>query len=320
MTLNDKFPHWAEQMTDYPLQSFTAATQSFCLSTFAKSTLALTDYMPAIGNNWDVNDWYSIDVLLHSQHGDAILTKWYAALDVATDTVATTEQFYRSLTIASALIRIYGHKWNELIGSLGPIKNQLAKYNYNPLENYDRHEEVDITVDHTGTQKQTYDKKITEGGSTSLQHGESIDTDIDYTGKEKTTETALQADNSQTTDNQVYAFNSNSAVDTSKQTVSGKAKKTSELEFTNRKDVKSEDHTGTDTTTHGRTETISSVGQGDTRTDALQDVTDHDAHLYGNIGVTTSQQMLESELELRKNICYEEICKDILRFIAIPIY
>ena len=48
----------------------------------------------------------------------------------------------------------------------------------------------------------------------------------------------------------------------------------------------------TDTTNFGGTED----GSGDDRRDRT-----HKAHLYGNIGVTTSQQMIEAEIDLRQN-------------------
>ena len=40
----------------------------------------------------------------------------------------------------------------------------------------------------------------------------------------------------------------------------------------------------------------------------------------GNIGVTTSQQMLESELALRTYTFFEEVYKDVDRIVALPIY
>ena len=53
------------------------------------------------------------------------------------------------------------------------------------------------------------------------------------------------------------------------------------------------------------------------RTDQKDESRQHTGHLYGNIGVTTSQQMLEAELALRRDsnfyhivaeMLYKEIC------------
>ena len=43
-------------------------------------------------------------------------------------------------------------------------------------------------------------------------------------------------------------------------------------------------------------------------------------NVSGNIGVTTSQQMLTQELEVRKNILYDIILRDIADFICLSIY
>lgn len=58
--------------------------------------------------------------------------------------------------------------------------------------------------------------------------------------------------------------------------------------------------------THGLKQTLTTNGSDTGKTDYGKKVvetntgdTSHDGHLYGNIGVTTSQQMIESELELR---------------------
>lgn len=48
---------------------------------------------------------------------------------------------------------------------------------------------------------------------------------------------------------------------------------------------------------------------------------DHSAHMYGNIGVTTSQQMLESEIDLRmKNSWYDLWTSRIVSELCIPLY
>jgi hypothetical protein len=46
----------------------------------------------------------------------------------------------------------------------------------------------------------------------------------------------------------------------------------------------------------------------------------HDGHLYGNIGVTTSQQMLREELDISRWNIYDEIAKCFARELIIPVY
>ncbi len=54
---------------------------------------------------------------------------------------------------------------------------------------------------------------------------------------------------------------------------------------------------------------------------AGKDTTDHDGHVHGNIGVTTSQQMIESEIDLRtKNNIYEIAARVFANELLIQIY
>lgn len=100
------------------------------------------------------------------------------------------------------------------------------------------------------------------------------------------TETTNQSETT-TTENGVYGFNSAEAVpsDTSTATLTG-GRKTTEK--------------GSDTTTKNSS---------------------HELSRSGNIGVTTSQQMLQSEIDLRRNAIYlDMIYRDIDKILTIPIY
>ena len=75
------------------------------------------------------------------------------------------------------------------------------------------------------------------------------------------------------------------------------------------------------------TGTVTSTGSGsDTDTESGTDKnsrdlsTEHTGHLYGNIGVTTSQQMLQSELDIATWNIYEHITDMFLRDFTIPVY
>lgn len=46
----------------------------------------------------------------------------------------------------------------------------------------------------------------------------------------------------------------------------------------------------------------------------------HDMHRHGNIGVTTNQQMIEAEIELRKKFFFEQVFNDLDKYLTIPIY
>lgn len=209
---------------------------------------------------------------------------------------------------------------------------------YNPLENYDRmeawHEDTtdgssestefgtETVLDHDGSySKQGSDKIVEDDDNESQESGTTtVVTDQDGTLRAP----GASGSNSSTTTNEVSAFDASgySAHDKSSTT-------------TNR----SEDTTNdvTETTTHGK----KVVGKDDkttTRTysesgsDAADDTTnvegtsatdksfdrdfDHEGRVHGNIGVTTSQQMLKSELDLQLWNVYQHIadiyCKEML--------
>lgn len=125
------------------------------------------------------------------------------------------------------VIKFYIGKWSNRRLPLWNRYNAAITAQYNPLENYDRHE---ITDDN-------------------ITHGHVITTDDDLTNG-LTTENTVSADNAATY--QPNTKSTNSGID--------------------QRDI-SETHSGTD-------------------------YTHKDSHIHGNIGVTTSQQMLTSELDL----------------------
>ena len=96
-----------------------------------------------------------------------------------------------------------------------------------------------------------------------------------------------------------------------------------------RTDVQTEDWGYTDTTHHGKITTHENdISQNDTQDSTVTDKgtvngtsnTTHHLTRKGNIGVTTSQQMLESEYELRKRHFFEQVFADIDKALTIPIY
>lgn len=121
------------------------------------------------------------------------------------------------------------------------------KEEYNPIHNYDRHE------DYTDTPNITYSKS---GGHTNNIRNESI------VGSE----------------NKVSAFNSNSYEPNTQTSGSDSGESTETFKYQSEQEIE----TGTRT---------------------------HSGHMYGNIGVTTNQQMLEAELNLRTYDIYETIAK-----------
>lgn len=143
---------------------------------------------------------------------------------------------------------------------------------YDPLYNYDRTEE--FTDTHSGS----YNKDTTGTGS-----GNNTTTN-DLTMTNNLTDT-----NDVTLTHSEKAFNDANFVDT-------------------QKDVTDQDETHTGTVTNTGTTSDSYRNSSTDNEKGIDDYTNiHKARLYGNIGVTTSQQMLQSELDIARWNIYEHI-------------
>lgn len=79
-------------------------------------------------------------------------------------------------------------------------------------------------------------------------------------------------------------------------------------------------HDEADTSSSGHNESDSSTAVSGNNNRNTNATIKHDAHLYGNIGVTTSQQMLKDELDIDTWNIYEHITDLFLNEFAIYIY
>lgn len=156
---------------------------------------------------------------------------------------------------------------------------------YDPLYNYDRHEEWtdDSTGAHNETENRTENKEVSD----------ILDSTQSSTGSDKI-ETK--------TENKVSAFDSSSYQP--KDLTESESESSTKADTTGKDSRAITDETGIDRTTDG--------------TDSRNNI--HKGHLYGNIGVTTSQQMLQSEIEVAMFNLYDNITDVFLREFTIPIY
>ena len=160
---------------------------------------------------------------------------------------------------------------------------------YNPLENYDRMEEWSDTGSriNTGT--------VSDSGShtnTGTQSTETIGNDN------------FKGSGNSTSSDEISAYNSNSFQNDKKNTTN------------------SSNSSETNTTTNStRTDNLSESNS-NTRTDNLSEKTNSNriGRAHGNIGVTTSQQMLQSELDIAKWNIYEQITDLFLSEFCIMVY
>lgn len=277
--------------------------------------------------------------------------------NIVTDIPATGENL---TTIAGVIFALYNSKWSKLWATMNFVYNPIE--NYNMVETMRGDEKItayghvltredDTTHTKTGTETETPD--LTDLRTDDLTHAktgtetETPDlTDLrtdDLTHAKTGTETETP-DTEVNIENNVFGFNSSVAVpsDSNQRTETG----TTETEYdtsetdtgtqttthtgTNEKEYDtSETDTGTQTTTHTGTneieyDTTESDTGSVTNTESGRDVETRNYQLTraGNIGVTTSQQMIEAERDLWRMWDFFRmiVYPDIDRILTIDIY
>jgi len=198
---------------------------------------------------------------------------------------------------------------------LGKWKWTLEKWvaalaiEYDPLNNYDRHEEytdtegIGDTETRSGTRTDSRKKDASGHTDANASNASFAATSTDGTDT-----------GSQGTENKVSAFDASTyqAKDRS-DTTTGSTTSTNTV--TN--------GSGTASNTENRSDNESESGQestADTRAASRNRLLQHKAHLFGNIGVTTSQEMLLAELSVAEWNLYDHITDLFLTEYIIPVY
>lgn len=217
---------------------------------------------------------------------------------------------------------------------------------YEPIENYDRHSEITLTD--TGTVKDTGKGDQTQ---TPNLTNKTTGTDVtertpNLTNKTNGTETTDRTPNlkevadvsntetpNTTTENTTSAFNSVAYLPKDKQTVTGDTTSKGNTTTTttgNETVIRTPDLTETQTgsETVARTPDLTETQTGTNKIEDSRDYTQttdltHKTvdHTHGNIGVTTSQQMLQSEVDLwiRYNV-YKAMADMFIRDLMITVF
>ena len=191
--------------------------------------------------------------------------------------------------LAKIAIFRYGKNWKALYDTLS--------FEYNPINNYDMTETESINGTNTGTVKN-------EG---SIQYGKK-DTHTDEGNNSQIVKGTTTPDTETNTIRQVNAFDSGKWAD-------------SEHETQNQTGTVSNDTTSTNTIND--TLTIQSEGtdtNNNTRTDDLSHTVQRELKRSGNIGVTTSQQMIQSERELWLWKFFDSVYADLAELLTISVY
>ena len=262
---------------------------------------------------------------------------------VTGDEISATEE----QKLSNIIISMYYERWGKLYDTM--------LLEYNPIQNYDMVEQMtdDETVHeygktlqrtdnltHTKTGNDTETNNLQEQRTDNLSDqrtdnlSKSIDREVTETYNTTDTETPNLTNN---TDNKIFGFNSSIGVDSDSQTVTatGSTSKTKTGTVGTVTD-ETETDTGTQTTTHTGTSTNAKTGtvqlthnttDSDTGTqNTVSGGSDTSTRNYtlrrsGNIGVTTSQQMIQAERDLWLwNFFHTVVFPDVDKVLTIPIY
>lgn len=206
--------------------------------------------------------------------------------------------------LCDIIVALYGTKWSKLWDTMS--------FDYNPIENYSMVETMtnDATVTQYG-KTHTRTDNLQHQRTDNLQHQRTDNLHHSKTGTETETPNTHTSE-----DKSVYGFNSAEAVPTDEREVANTG--TNQMTY-NTQDADTgtqiESDTGTQTDAHTGTQTEADTGS-DTST------RNYRLTRAGNIGVTTSQQMIESERELWRlwDFFRSVVYLDIDRILTIEIY
>lgn len=309
MKVNEKFPNWMTSGGNTP-DSFTGFISNVVFPYFYaqdKPTFRYsysTNVFPSITVGTAAQWLSSLDVMFAMRFGERTLRKIVEPFNLHNDSTksVTSENMAHTNILAQMINERFADKWNHIADALG--------LEYNPLENYDRTEDTTITDEggKDGSNERSYNNYQNEK---SISGGYS---DEDTRGVEKGGKVKTERD---TRDN-IHGFNTTAIdgvpadyqkmIETVEYDPSGDAyseTNSGSIERTYNQYKETEKPTGTYKDEYGET-------NGNERT--------IDSSIHGNIGVTSSQQMLTQEIEVRRNLLYDIVLNDIAEFLTISIY
>lgn len=180
---------------------------------------------------------------------------------------------------------------------------------YNPLDNYDRTES--ITIKHTGSDSSKTEANYDENKTLDLTDERTPDLNEKTTLD--TTDTSEQVTVGET-ERQVSGYDASTYSPAEKTTAnSGK----STIDKDGSIDV---DTTGKDTTTHSGTDNTNIKGTLSDTLNTYNNTEQHDTRITGNIGVRSSQELLNQELEVQRFNLYEQIADLFVEEFCIMVY
>lgn len=263
-------------------------------------------YVHEVGDMIDCVTQYSTayNIIVQNKEGtDVLLGDTNSVCDIL-DTLYWSRLFIsKSETVQDAekqFEKIFKNFVKRRQKDINLIYQSLYDYTYNPIENYNRMEESELI-------KGGKDSNTTTGhNDTTYKYG-SIDTRNDnLTATAQSTATDSNGGEDNVT-KFVSGFNQPNTLNESARELSTYGKNTTSTADSTSKNTGTQTNskTGTDTN-KTETQSTSEISYGSTEKTT--------SNIHGNIGVTTSQQMITAELEMRKYNLLENIIDEFIEY------
>lgn len=215
------------------------------------------------------------------------------------------EVLYADPYFVQDAIGLWSRKWNRTFTKW----IEALSIEYSPLENYDRKEDWSDTLNRgvkTNARRDSGNTRTFDN-----QDQRTLDTQNQLTLDSQNQRTL---DTTEINERQVSAFDSSAYQPSEKTTIENDGTDTM-----NNTGTETTNNTGTDTMNYTGTIT-DEFGEGSSGSETENSKTVRDGRIHGNIGVTTSQQMLQAELDIAEWNIYEHITDLFLSEFVIPIY
>ena len=259
---------------------------------------------------WSTNS-IDLDIEYFGNHsGDKIISPLVSKLLV--DGKLNSDSITR---LASIIFSLNGDNWSRLYSAL--------QEEYKALQNYNGDETRTVTTTDTGTDTFSHTDNETSTLNDSSSNTRTGSESLESSGSDSLSKTGtVGSQGSNSSDNNVFGFNSSSSVPSDNSNSSNESTDTynlSDKTSYGKKDTKVYNNVS-DSGSRESTNTVSNESS-DTETKNLQTNTSETFHREGNLGVTTSQQMLESEFELRmKYRFFDVVFADVDKTLALQLY
>lgn len=188
---------------------------------------------------------------------------------------------------------------------------------YNPIENTDRYEDFWENTERTdkGTENRTEDNSVQRNSSGQNSQKSSVTGNSNSTGSSSGTSTRTP---NLTSEETVSAFDADSYQPNKQTTQNGtETAESNEASTSNVSSTQNAEQSGNQST--NETETGNNSVNG-TTTNTMHNELKHGLHSHGNIGVTTNQEMINEELELRRYDLYKQIALLFEDEFTVPVY